>query len=270
MCFGAAGRGPSAARLRVDCLKRPGFFAKVSHRHPAGKALSFEVRQSVRVCLTTLLIGACASEPETHRYRFLDTGPGWSSGKYDPVIAELRPRYPGYFKIVLDPASVVDPDLRPLRRDLEKHPVDRENFDALNAVAIGYFEMNARIGADSENGAAGGTYFADSFRTAQLIAVPSRAYGEILNPQLRDAILDFFEDIAAGQKPGTRVAGTRLARTLASLELQETDPERKARIRQIAAQLRNSRARPERPRTLVWVRKAPSPSNRRAGHEHGS
>lgn len=250
-------------------MKGPGFFAKVEHRHAAGKTVSFEVRQAVRVWLAALLIGACASEPELNRYRLGDTGPGRSGGSRDPVIEDLRARYPAYFEIVLDPTSIVDPDLRPLRRDLEKHPVDRENFDALNAVAIGYFEMNARTGLDSDTGESGGTYFADSFRTAKLIAVPVRAYGGTPDPNLRDAILDFFEDIAAGRKPGTRVTGARLVRILGSLEQKESDPERKARIRQIVSRLRHVRALPGRRRGLVSARQDPGPSNRRGGDERG-
>ncbi len=247
-------------------MKGPSFFAKLSYRDPAGKALSFEFTRAASVWLAVLLIGACASEPELHRYRLVGSGSAWSGGEHGTVIAELRERYPAYFEIVLDPTSPVDPDLRPLRRDLEKHPVDRANFDALNAIAIGYFEMNARTRPDSDTGEGGSTYFADSFRTAKLIAVPSRAYSEILDPSLRDAILDFFEAIAADQKPWTRAAGTHLVRILGSLEQQESDPVRKARIRQLVTQLRNLQARPERRWPVVSAGKARAPSSRRGGH----
>lgn len=205
--------------------------------------LAQTVRSGVRLGLAVALAAACASKAGVQSYRLGDTGPNGSRRAQQTVLADLREHYPAYFAVVLDPTSVLDPDLRPLERNLEKHPVDRENFDALNAVAIGYFEMYARTRPDPSTGERGSPYFADSFRTAKLIAVPSRAYGEILDPKLRDAILDFFADISEAQQPGNRRSRVGLARTVASLENKEPNPERKARIRQIVAGLGGAQAR---------------------------
>jgi hypothetical protein len=130
--------------------------------------------------------------------------------------------------VILDPGSTRDPDLRPLRHDIERQPVDRFNYDALNAVAVGYFELNYRAGLQ------GPTYFADNFRAAKLLAVPWKAYGLTDDPGLRDAILDFFEDAGSGEKLGTAATAPRLARIVASLEAKESDPDRRARILRLA------------------------------------
>ena len=199
----------------------------------------YRARIAVYFGLCLLGIGGCVTDSEFERYRLGDAGPGWSGGHQDPLTQELLARYPAYFAVILDPSSIVDPDLRPLERDLIQNPVGRDNYDALNAVAIGYFAINARTLSDLSGPGFGGTYFADSFRTAQLIAVPGHAYGEISDPELRNAVLDFFEDIAAGQKRGSRATRPGLAVTVADLETKESDPARRERIRGIAERLRD-------------------------------
>ena len=125
--------------------------------------------------------------------------------------------------------------MRPLRDDIERVPVDRRNYDALNAIAIGYYETNYRAESHRDAGLA---YLALSQRAAKLLGVPWRAYGETDEAPLRDAILDFFEDAGSGEKLLTRTTAPRLARVVASLEKKEPSPERAARIRDLAARLR--------------------------------
>jgi hypothetical protein len=103
----------------------------------------------------------------------------------------------------------------------------------LNAIAIGYFELNYR--AEALRG--GAHYLADSIRAARLVAVPWRAYGEIEDGALRDAILAFFEDAASGAKLGTASTAPRLTRIVESLRAKESDPERVARIDALVARL---------------------------------
>jgi hypothetical protein len=173
----------------------------------------------------------CALYPE--RYRLSGSGSHWDVVGSDPVVADLAPRYPEYFAVVLDPEAPEEPNLRRLRDDLERAEVDRRNFDALNAVAIGYFELNYR----AQNDLGGRHYLTDSFRAAKLIAVPWRAYGEIQEPRLRDAILDFFEDAATGEKLAARETAGRLSRVIAALEPKEQDEARRKRIRRLLRRL---------------------------------
>jgi hypothetical protein len=153
------------------------------------------------------------------------------------VLDDLRPRYAELFEIVLDAKSREDPDLKALRDDLERLPVDRRNYDALNAAAIAYFELNAR----AEKSRGGEHYLADSFRAAKVVAVPWRAYSEIEDGPLRDAILDFFEDVASGEKRGSRRTAARLSKLVDSFEKSETDAARLERIRAISARLASMR-----------------------------
>ena len=181
-----------------------------------------------------LLFGlACAIAPDPLRYRLTDTGDHWADGEGGSVLADARARYPEYFEVILDPSAAGDPDVSSVRRDLEHAPVDRRNYDALHAVAIGYSELNYR--AERDRG--GELYLRDSFRAAHLLAVPWRAYSEIEDPALRDAILDFFEDAASGEKLGSAATAPRLTRIVASLEKKEPNPARAARIRRLVASI---------------------------------
>lgn len=186
---------------------------------------------------------ACANPglgPE--RYRLAGSGAGWEDAGSDEVLADLRPRYPEFFRVVLTADRREDPDLRPLRDDLERKPVDRRNYDALNALAIGYYALNAR----AENSPGGDSYLQDSFRAAKLIAVPWRAYGLIEEPRLRSGILDFFDDIASGEKDMSMRTAARLARVVASMRRKEADPQRGQRIDEIVRRLTPPGARDER------------------------
>ncbi len=151
--------------------------------------------------------------------------------KLDPV---LRERYAAFFTVIFDDTDTREPDLRPLRSDIERMPVDARNFEALRAVAIAYFELNYR----AETQTTDGLYLGNSFRTAQLAAVPWKAYGLVDDGGLRDAILDFFEDVGTGEKPGSERTAHRLAGIVESLEKKEHDRARLERIRRIGGELR--------------------------------
>lgn len=176
-----------------------------------------------------LLIG-CGSSPDPNRYRLTGSGAHWDVAGDDHVFDDLRPRYTAFFDVVLDPANTRMPDTRPVRDDLEKTPVDRRNYDALNAVAIAYYEINYR--AEQNRGAL--AYLGLSQNTAKLLAVPWRAYGETRDARLRAAILDFFEDASRGEKLRSAATAPRVARIVASLARKESDPARRTRINQLA------------------------------------
>ena len=184
--------------------------------------------------LVLLIAGGCATSPDPIRYRLSDSGTHWDVSGDDRVFDDLQPLYPEFFAIILDPARSDLPDVRPVRDDLERQPVTRRNFDALNAVAIAYFETNYRAEAGRGDGL---SYITLSQRAAKLVAIPWRAYGETENSDLRDAILDFLEDAGTGGKLHTEATAPRLARVVASLERKEPDPERARRIRAMAARL---------------------------------
>ncbi len=214
----------------------------VTPRARAAYPLAMSAHSAVAWLAGALLL-ACATGPDPFRYRLANSGGSWLESGDDAVLADLESRYPDYFRLVFDQKTSEDIDLRPLRDDLERSPVDRRNYDALNAVAIGYFELNAR--AEDQRGSGGSAYLGGSFRVAKLVAVPWRAYREIHDTRLRDAILDFFADAARGDKPASLGTSSRLARIVASLGEREPDPARQARIRAIARELRG--ARPESP-----------------------
>jgi hypothetical protein len=182
-----------------------------------------------------LLVGpACAGRAPSHpeRYRLARSGDHWDVVRGDRVVEDLALRYPELFA-TLTAGGTEELDLRPLRDDLERRPVDRRNYDALNAVAVAYFEINYR--AEQRRGEL--VYLTHSFQAARLLAVPWRAYGEIEEGALRDAILDFFEDSASGEKLATRRTAGRLTKVVASFEKKESDPARLARIRALVERL---------------------------------
>ena len=193
------------------------------------------------VCLAIL---GCAGNGDALGYRLANSGEDWADDGERTVVAELRERYPHFFEVILDPGDTRDPDVRPLRGDLEHAPVDRRNFDALNAIAVAYFELNYR----AQLAQGGGFYLGNSFRAAHLLAIPWRAYAEVQDGALRDAILDFFEDAGSGEKLGTAATAPRLAGIIASLEPKEQNSERRARIEALASRFealgRRDRERP--------------------------
>jgi hypothetical protein len=175
---------------------------------------------------------ACVSPSDPARYRLTGSGAHWDVAGDDSVLEDVRPRYPDFFATVLDPASSRMPDARRLRADLEHAPVDRRNFDALNAVAIAYYESNYR--AEAGRGEAL-SYMSLSQRSAKLLALPWRAYSEVADAGFRNAVIDFFADAASGEKLMTEATAPRLSRIVSSLLRKEEDPERRARIESIVA-----------------------------------
>ena len=67
--------------------------------------------------------------------------------------------------------------------------------------------------------------------------MPWRAYREIGDPALRDAILEFYTDIVRGEKDHAADTAPRLVRLVRSLEKKETDPPRQERIRLLGDEL---------------------------------
>ncbi len=206
------------------------------------------------VALVVCLVTACqpssrktvaSAQPpaeDSSRYRLGESGEGWTTSGADPVLDDLWPRYSDFYGRLFDTEYRGDYDLRPLRRDLEHVPPDQRNFDALNTVAIAYFELNHR--AQQLRGGTG--YFDSSYRAAKLLSLPWKAYGLVETPALREAILDFFADAASGEKLDSRSTAPRLARIVASLESKENDDERLERIRALVEQLERHTA-PLRP-----------------------
>lgn len=195
-------------------------------------------RRSAIVAAALLGLGiACASTPPAAptgpaRYRLAHSGTHWDVVGEDRVLEDVLGLYPEFFAVVLDPQQTRMPNMLSLREDLEREPVDRRNFDALNAVAIGYFEINYRAESQREDGL---VYIAQSQRAAKLLALPWRGYGETSDAALRTAILDFFEDTVTGQKLSANATAARVGPIVASLERKELDPLRVARIRAIAS-----------------------------------
>ncbi len=191
--------------------------------------------------LAAILLGggamACAENPPAdspqnfERYRLTAGSDRWDVVAGDPVLDDLRPRYPEFFEALFSPGDSLESHLRRLRDDLESAPASRRNYDALNSVAIAYFEMNYRAEDDRDSGAI--DYLSRSFASAKLLAIPWRGYSLVREAALREAILDFFEDAASGRKPGTLQTAPRLGRIVESLLEKEADPSRRARIESI-------------------------------------
>lgn len=178
------------------------------------------------------LCWGCAQGGDPMRYRLAESGTHWDRVGSDRVLEDVQPRYPEFFAVVLDPTRGDDPPLRRLRDDLEQRPVDRRSYDALNALAIGYFELNYRSEAFRNEGGIG--FLSGAFQTARILAVPWRAYGEIGDPNLRGAILDFYEDAGTSAKLGASATAGRLVGIIRSLAAKEPDPRRRRRIEALA------------------------------------
>ncbi len=169
------------------------------------------------------------------RYRLGDSGDHWDRAGDDRVLEDVRPRYAAFFELILDPERTEELNLLELRDDLEHRPVDRRNYDALNAVAIAYFETNYQ--GEVRRRDRGMEFMALGFRAAKLLGVPWRAYGLVDDGDLRHAILDFFEDVASARKLKTRRTAPRSTQIVASLRRHESDAERRARIDRIVSRL---------------------------------
>ena len=189
-----------------------------------------DLRWPFAVLLVASSLLGCGPDPDPGRYRLAGSGEHWDVAGADHVFEDLQPRYSEFFDVILDPSSAQMPDTRSVRDDLERTPVDRRNYDALNAVAIAYFEVNYR--AEQNRGAL--AYLGLSQNAAKLLAVPWRAYGETEEARLRAAILDFFEDASRGEKLLSAATAPRVARIVASLARKESDPGRSVRIAELA------------------------------------
>ncbi|MGH0037502.1 MAG: hypothetical protein ACQGVK_20940 [Myxococcota bacterium] len=193
-----------------------------------------------RAAATGLTLALCwvagcpSAPPDPMRYRLTGSGTHWDVVGDDRVLDDLRPRYPEFFALVLDPSRTEEANLLELRDDLERMPGDRRNYDALNTLAIAYFELNHR--GESLRGRGLG-FMSQGFRAAQLLAVPWRAYPLVDDPRLRDAILDFFDDASSGTKLASRRTAPRLTRIVSSLARHEDDPARLARIHGLVTRL---------------------------------
>jgi hypothetical protein len=151
-----------------------------------------------------------------------------------PAEAEARAAYPEVFRIVDNPHQTGDVDERPLRRDLSHSPVDERNYRALRAVAVAFFGLHER--AERERGK--DHYFSYSVQATKMVAIPWRFYGEVPDTALRSVILDFFEDVLFGEKPGlSRVRG-RYTRVVADLARKESDEALRTRIEDLVNRAR--------------------------------
>jgi cellulose biosynthesis protein BcsQ len=177
-----------------------------------------------------------AETTPTSGYRLTRSGTHWEVAEGERLLDRLRARYRDYFEVVFDPVTNRAPDMRPLLEDLGRTPVDKRNFEALNAIAIGFFEISYR--AEAQRGS-GLHYMGQSFRAAKVAAVLWRAYGDSRDFRLRDAIIDFFEDAATGEKLGSRTTARTLAQMVASIQRQEQDPARLKRLHQAWSALRH-------------------------------
>ena len=181
-------------------------------------------RMSALVC--TLLVLACATAngpvPATDDYPFT----GLRRIGDSPAAVQARVDYPELFAAVDTPDRLEEIDTRILRADLFRQPVGPGNYRALWATAVAFFELHGR--AEKQRG--GGLYFAYSFQATKMIAVPWRPYGELPDPKLRSAILDFYEDVLFGEKPGLSAVRGRYIRIVSDLGEKERDPALQTRI----------------------------------------
>jgi hypothetical protein len=167
---------------------------------------------------------------------------GLSSVRGTDTAAEARSAYPIIFRVVDDPQQTEEVDDRALRRDLSRVPVDGRNYRALYAIAVAFFELHAR--AERRRGE--GTYFVYSFQATKVIAIPWRLYGEIPDAKLRSVVLDFYEDVLFGDKPGLERVRGRYTRMVADLARKESDAALLARIEELVDRARTLTPEPPR------------------------
>ena len=225
-------------------------------RHP--DAVAAEAQTDGAAVIHLPVPGRREPAPNGEGYRLVDSGSHWEVSEGKHLLDDLKQRYPEFFELIFDPVTNRVPELKDLRADLEHHPVDRRNFDALNAIAIGFFEISYRAEAQKGSGL---HYMGQSFRAARVAAVLWRAYGEASDFRLRDAIIDFFEDAANGQKLGARTTARTLAQMVASIQRQEKDPVRAARLRRAVHALRRGANESDKTRRQIA---APEPEELRA------
>jgi hypothetical protein len=162
-------------------------------------------------------------------YRFHDVRKPVQTAEADRLSA----KYPEFFAVLEARYGSEDPDVRVVRADLVREPTDASSYDALNAVAVVFFELHRRAERGRGGGASG--FLGASFLATKVMAVPWRSYGEVKDLRLRSSILDFYEDMLLGNKAGLRAARGRFTPTVESLLKWETDPTMRARIEGLVA-----------------------------------
>jgi hypothetical protein len=159
-------------------------------------------------------------------------------GVYKPIetaeAARLSAKYPEFFEVLTAGYVSEDADARVVRADLVREPTDASSYDGLNAIAVVFFELHRR--AERARGGGASVFLRANFRATKVMAVPWRAYGEVDDSRLRSSILDFYEDLLLGNKPGLRAARGRFTPTVESLLKWETDPDLRARIEGLVAE----------------------------------
>ncbi len=179
----------------------------------------------LRFLLAAVFLFGCASPPAEAPPRGGYPFAGVRRVVGTPAAGQARLDYPEVFQVVDDPARTGELDMRALRDDLAHLPVADRNFRALWAVAAAFFELHAR--AERQRGRQ--LYFAYSFQATKMVAIPWRPYAEIPDRALRSAILDFYEDVLFGNKPGLAAVRGRYTQIIADLGEKETDPALRAR-----------------------------------------
>ena len=140
----------------------------------------------------------------------------------------LRERYPQLFESLTTSHEGADADVRVPRADLLREPADARSYDAMNALAVVFFELHRR--AERERHTGSGRFLTANLRATQVLAVSWRAYRDIEVRALRSAILDFYEDVLLGRKAGLEAARGRFVPMVASFAEHEPDPALRARI----------------------------------------
>lgn len=185
--------------------------------------------------LCCLVLAACHSSPQGSAapgpgYRFRDV--------HEPIetaeAARLSGKYLEFFEVLTAGYATEDADVRVVRADLVREPTDPSSYDALNAIAVVFFELHRH--AERARGGGGSVFLRANFRATKVMAVAWRAYGEVDDPRLRSSILDFYEDMLLGDKPGLRAVRGRFTPTVESLLKWETEPELRARIEGLVAE----------------------------------
>jgi hypothetical protein len=186
--------------------------------------------------LCTLVLAACqagpgpaVSAPELG-YRFREVRKPAQSAE----AARLSARYPELFAVLERGYGTEDADVRVVRADLVRDPSDASSYDALNSVAVVFFELHRR--AERSRAGNGLGFLGSSFRATKVMAVPWRAYGDVKDTRLRSSIVDFFEDLLLGNKAGMRASRGRFTPTVESLLKWEDDPALRSRIESLVAE----------------------------------
>ena len=130
---------------------------------------------SLAIVIASLLVACASPPPSPERYRLSAATDRWDVIGSDAVLEDLAPRYPEFYAALFESGKSVERPAHDLRQDLERSPVTRSNYDALNSIAIAYFEINHR--AESQRHSEGLGYLSTSFESAKLLARLRRGGG---------------------------------------------------------------------------------------------